>query len=549
MADRSPDKEAIVHWSAEKEPVRWAYGNLFSSAEAHAAALADAGIRRGDVCALIFRHHPDFYPLYIAVTVLGAVPSILAYPNARLHEDKFRQGIQGMAQNSGLDWILTERELGPALEPLFEIQGSTIQGIHFPLDWKAQAGGRKGRRPRFKTRTGPRPGDPFLLQHSSGTTGLQKPVLLSHRAVWTHLKNYSKAIRLAKTDKVVSWLPLYHDMGLVAAFHLPLAFGIPSVQIDPFEWVQAPALLFQAVSREKGTLSWMPNFAFNLMADRIHDEEMEGLSLESWRMVINCSEPIREESRQKFVRRFCRYGLRKQAVSSCYAMAESTFAVTQTPPGREPATKIVDRRELAKGKAHGTGDASQGRVCVSSGTPIPGCRVRIVGNSGERLSEGRIGEVAIRSNSLFDGYRNYPRKTAEVLREGWYYSGDIGFFLSNEYFIIGRKKDVIIVGGQNLYPEDIENAVNEVPGVIPGRAVAFGKDDPDLGTEQVYVVAETRLEDKIKREELRAEIRQAVSGIDVTLRKIYLVPPRWLIKSSAGKPGRKANKERIRDDF
>ncbi len=518
----NPEGEAIIHWRAGEPPFRWTYGELFRSAEALSLALSDAGIKKGEVCALIFRHHPDFYPLYIAVVLLGAIPAVLAYPNSRLHPEKFKQGIRGMAQNSGLDWILTERELEPAFKDLIHTPGSTIKGIHFPLEKKVERGGK------ISGSYSARPTDPFLLQHSSGTTGLQKPVLLSHGAVGRHLDHYAAAIQLTKSDKVVSWLPLYHDMGLIAAFHLPLAFGIPTIQINPFEWVQAPVLLLEALSKEKATLAWMPNFAFSVMSERVHDEEMEGLSLKSLRMLINCSEPILEESRKKFVEKFSRYGLKKEAVSSCYAMAEATFAVTQTQPGAVPASIL-----------------KEGKNRVSSGKLIPGCEIRVISEDKKILPEGGIGEILIRSDSLFDGYRNYPEKTAEVLKDGWYHSGDLGFVQNGETYIIGRKKDLIISGGQNFYPEDIEQAAADVPGVIPGRIMAVGVDDPELGTEQVCVIAETELKNEDELEDLRRRIREAVSRADVTVGKVYLVAPRWLIKSSAGKPSRKENKERM----
>src|SRR5262249_7622415 len=160
---------------------------------------------------------------------------------------------------------------------------------------------------------------------------------------------------------------------------------------------------------------------------KIAEDELDGINLESWRLIINCSEPIRNESHQKFLDRFRSYGLRKTALSSCYAMAETTFAATQTPPGREPSCMAVNRRELLKGNATLVDNDEPARFCVSSGTPIQGCEIRIVDENRGQVEPGRIGEIAIKSISLFEGYRNYPEKTAEVLSDGWYYSGDKGF--------------------------------------------------------------------------------------------------------------------------
>lgn len=530
----------MIHWVAGEEPYRWKWGELFDASSRFAFRLHEAGVRKGDVCAIIVRHHRDFYPLYFGISATGALPSVLAYPNPRLHPDKFREGLAGMARRSGLDWILTEADIESQVAPLVLMDGSTVRGVLTPMEWGGVSGdeGVVFEHPAVDT------DEPCLLQHSSGTTGLQKAVILSHRAVLEHVRRYSEAIRLEEEDKIASWLPLYHDMGLIAAFYVPLTAGVPIIQIDPFEWVKAPVLLLEALSREKATLSWLPNFAYNLLADRVHEEDLEGLSLENVRMLVNCSEPVRAESHEKFNRRYSKFGFRREALGACYAMAETTFAVTQTTPGCAARELHVDREELSGGVVRLTEDVCRARICVSSGVLIPACEARIVGESGEDLPDGRVGEIAIRSTSLFNGYRNNPEKTAEVLKEGWFYSGDYGFLHGDEYYVIGRKKDLIIVAGKNVYPEDIEDAIGQVKGVIPGRVVAFGVEDDDLGTEQICVVAETGVEGEKEKKSLHAAIVVAGMQIDVTISRTYLVPPRWLIKSSSGKPSRRENKER-----
>jgi fatty-acyl-CoA synthase len=546
-AEKYPDKDAIIHWVAEEEPFRWTFSSLISSAQKHSFLLKEYGIKQGDVCALIIRHNPNIYPLYMAVSKLGAIPAILAYPNPRLHPDKFRQGIEGMSQRSGLDWILTEKELDPVIKPLAERKGSTIKGIYFPLTWNINSL-ENNNFTRFNTpHQNIKSTDPFLLQHSSGTTGLQKPVLLSHQAVLKHVQNYAEAIQLAEKDKIVSWLPLYHDMGLIAAFHLPLAFGITSIQIDPFEWVIIPSLLLEAITKEKATVTWLPNFSYSMMADKIQDDELKEINLESMRLFINCSEPVRDISHKKFYNKFKKYGIRESSLSTCYAMAETTYAVTQSKPGFVPTHISVDRQSMSKGKIKIIDNYESARVCVSSGQTIKGCEIKIVDDERREIAADSIGEIAIKSVSMFDGYRNYPEKTAEVLKDGWYYTGDYGFKYQDEYYIIGRKKDIIIVAGNNIYPEDIEDVVSKVNDIIPGRVVAFGEEDTEIGSEQVSVIGETNISDEDLQKKLKTDIVKAGMEIDVTIKNIYLVPPRWLIKSSAGKPSRKANRQRILD--
>jgi acyl-CoA synthetase (AMP-forming)/AMP-acid ligase II len=519
-AERQPANEAIVHYEGGVATRRWTWRDIFDRAQLYSARLQSSGVKRGDVCALIIPHNPEFYPLYMGVVIAGAIPAVLAYPNPRIHPDKFRSGLVGMSRSSGLDWILTDPGLHSIIDPLVTSDGSTIRGAIFPISDE----------PTTNASVVPvvsNPSEPCLLQHSSGTTGLQKAVMLSHRAVLDHVRSYSSSIGLADGDRVVSWLPLYHDMGLIAAFHLPLSMGVTSVQLDPFEWVSAPVLFLQACSTERATIGWLPNFAYNHMAMRVNDEDMTDVRLDTLRLLVNCSEPVRAESHDMFASAFARYGFNRSALAACYAMAETTFAVAQTVVGQE-----ARRLDMS------------GRVCVSSGPPIAGCEVRVMDAAGNQVSEEIVGELEIKSLSMFDGYRNNPDATRQVLRDGWYSSGDYGFISGGEVFVIGRKKDIIIVAGKNVYPEDVEDAVSRVEGVLPGRVVAFGLEDPVIGTERIAIVAETsaRADDyaRIKRAIIEAAMR-----VDISITSVYLVKPRWLIKSSAGKPSRQANKERV----
>ncbi|GAB4131183.1 MAG: hypothetical protein Fur0015_05010 [Ignavibacteriales bacterium] len=546
IAEKFPKKEAIVHWIAGEEPVRWTYKNLIETANNFSIKLFEHGIRPNDVCAIIMKHNPYFYPLYLGIVGAGAIPSVLAYPNPRLHPDKFKQGLSGMSKYSGLDVVITQIDLEETLKPFIESGESTIRQILFPLEWNLKEHKAESLESVEKVREQISETDAFLLQHSSGTTGLQKPVVISHKALLDHISQYSSALELSHDDKVVSWLPLYHDMGLIGAFHLPLASGVTSIQIDTFEWILAPNLLFEVTSKEKATMCWLPNFAYNLMADKIREDEMENIDLSSFRMIINASEPIRAESHHKFLKAFEKYNLKPSALSTLYGMAEVTLALSQNPPGKKITELVVDRQKLAEGKLQLADESTKvKRVCVSSGILIPDTELKLVDENRNTISGDCVGEIAVKSIALFDGYKNNPEKTREVLEDGWYYTGDIGFVYDNEVYVIGRKKDIIIFAGKNIYPEDIEDVINQVPDVIHGRIIAFGEDNESLGTETISVVAETNLTDEKELHRLKIEIIKAGMSIDVNIYNVYLVPPRWLIKSSSGKPARKTNKERI----
>ena len=436
-SQKFPEREAIVHWVAGEEPYRWTYKSIVERAKKYSVKIKELGIKPGEVCATVIRHNKEFYPLYLGISRSGALPAVLAYPNPRLHPDKFRQGLEGMAQRSGLDYIFTERDLEPILKPLIDKPGSTIKAVYFPLEWDLETEiDPKVDAEVEEIASSIKDTDPALLQHSSGTTGLQKPVVLSHRAIMNHVVNLGGALKLTHNDKVASWLPLYHDFGLIAAFQITLAYGSTLIQIDPFEWVLAPVLLLDVITKEKGTMSFSPNFAYNVLAEKIDEEELEGIDLSSLRIIVNAAEPIRHESHEKFAERFKKYGFNPLALAGMYGMAEVTLGLTLTEPGKPITELVVDRNELSRGVVKLADENSVPRVCVSSGKPMGKCEARIVDESRKDIPDGLVGEVAVKSVSMFDGYRNYPEKTAEVVENGWYFSGDYGFKYNDEFFIV-----------------------------------------------------------------------------------------------------------------
>lgn len=381
-----------------------------------------------------------------------------------------------------------------------------------------------------------------FLQHSSGTTGLQKGVALSHQAVLNQLASYSNNLSLLTDDVVVSWLPLYHDMGLIAGFLLPLIQGIPLVLMSPFDWVAHPAMLLRAISDYRGTLCWLPNFAYNHMTRRIRVRDVEGVSLTSMRAFINCSEPVRYDSHQQFLERFADCGLKEEMLTVSYAMAENTFAVTQTPIGQTPTIDRVNRQALEEQKIAQPENDSQSLTMVSCGKPIKNTQVRVIDADGQELAERHVGELIVQSDCMLTEY--YKRPDLEPFVVGWYKTGDMGYIADGEIYVIGRQKDLIINAGKNVYPQDVEAIVNTVEGVKSGRCVVFGVPSEREGTEVIAVVAE--MEDfSLDQQTLKKQIRQqVVRQSTVSVSFITLVDAKWLIKTSSGKIARSANREK-----
>lgn len=552
----APDAPAARFMSAADTETVFTRAELWRESGKRAARLEAAGLRPGQVCALIFPFRPEIGAWYWGAARLGALPTVLAYPTPRLHPDKFRSGLRGMAQHSGLDFVVTDAALRKQVEPL--LSGGTVGRLLTAGESAEPVAKEPWPDDRFASSA---PDAPFLLQHSSGTTGLQKAVVLSHRAILEQLECLAEALNLRPAeDVIVSWLPLYHDMGLIAAWLLPFLSGTEHVQLSPLDWVARPALFLKALAHRRGTMAWLPNFAYPFTADRVSDEELAGLRLERVRALINCSEPVRAAAFDKFFARLRPCGLRSEALAASYALAENVFAATQTPPGTPPARFSADAAALqTAGEARRVKDdgAQAVRVCVSSGRPLRGTEIEIRTDAGRPLEERRVGEIALRSPYLFDGYRRKGRPAGNdgaggrPVRDGfageWFLTGDLGFLDGGELYVVGRKKDLLIVGGKNIYPEDVEDCAGEVPGVLPGRAAAWGEYVEALGTETVMLLAETNLDDEKQRYEAASKIRAAVRAtLDLNLFRVYFVPPRSLIKSSSGKIARRTNVERFR---
>jgi acyl-CoA synthetase (AMP-forming)/AMP-acid ligase II len=459
----------------------------------------------------------------------------------KLSPERYRADLSALISVTKPSAIVTypefEHEVRAALRNRDSVRAVIVAGECEPLD--VVETGKVTRKRRGED-------DIVLLQHSSGTTGLQKGVALSHRAVLNQLNAYGSALKISEKDVVVSWLPLYHDMGLIAGFLLPVLSRVPLVLMSPFDWVRAPYRLMQAVSTYGGTLSWIPNFAYNFCSQRVRERDMEGVDLSTWRAIINCSEPVRWESHQIFYEKFKEYGLKKKALQTSYAMAENVFGVTQSDLSTTPVVEDIDREAFMTERV--ARPAKGGRPAMkmlSSGRALSNTRVRVLDESRQDVPEGAIGEVALQSDCMLSGYYNRPEITKKAFFNGWYLTGDYGYLSNGELFVTGRKKDMLIIGGKNVYPQDIESIAYEVEGVYQGRAVVFGLFDEHSGTEDVVLVAETDSQSNEERQRVAEAIRRHVTkNSAIALRLVHIVDPKWILKTSSGKIARAANKKK-----
>jgi acyl-CoA synthetase (AMP-forming)/AMP-acid ligase II len=539
-----PDRPAL-HLIQPPGPDRTlTYRDLLCGAAGYARAYAAAGLAPGEVVVLILQHGEALVYAYWGAVLRGAIPAIMPFLTEKLAPERYRQELQALVAITRPAAIVTypefQGEVATALSEGSSVRAVLLSSTVAPAEDAAPAGW-PGAQAAAE--------DVVLLQHSSGTTGLQKGVALSHRAVLNQLDGYAAAIRLNEQDVIVSWLPLYHDMGLIAGFILPLARRVPLALMSPFDWVRAPFRLLQAVSRYRGTLSWLPNFAYNFCAQKIRDRDLEGVDLSSWRAVINCSEPMRWESHAGFSARFAAHGLRPEALATCYAMAENVFAVTQGGIDGPVVVDEVERKALiVDGEARPAlaGGGVETTRMLSAGRPLSNTQVRVLDAARNDLPERQVGELALRSDCMLTGYFNRDDLTAKAFHDGWYLTGDLGYLAGGEVYVTGRMKDLIIVGGKNVHPQDLEALASEVAGVHPGRVVAFGVFNSDLGTEDVVVVAEVDTEDEAERARVADAVRLRINrGSDVAVRQVRIVGPRWVLKTSSGKVARSANREKF----
>jgi acyl-CoA synthetase (AMP-forming)/AMP-acid ligase II len=542
---KQPDKPILVFQRAGRSEIFITYQELFFHASRYALALDRAGVQSGEVVILILQHSIELIFAYLGAILNGSIPSIMPFLTEKLLPEKYQSDLVALMRITRPAGIITYREFQAEMDGLLlEVSGlktvlncENIESQEISPDILSEyspPGSKK------------EPEETVLLQHSSGSTGLQKGVALSHQAVFNQIKHYSEAIGLTEDDVIVSWLPLYHDMGLIACFLMPILFGTQLVLMSPFDWVKAPVRLLRSISDYRGTLCWLPNFAYNFCAKKVRDTDLDGVDLSSLRAVINCSEPMRFESHQIFLEKFTPYGFKESSISTCYAMAENVFAVTQNGIHNPVTYDHIDLEYYQRKKyAKPTAEDENSIMMVSAGKPIDNTEVRIIDGAGKTLSERHLGEIVISSDCMLTGYYNREDETEKSFIDGWFKTGDLGYIADGEVYISGRKKDLIIVGGKNIYPQDIENLVSDVRGVHPGRVVAFGLFSEDKGTEDVVVIAEYEDEFSSKISELSSQIRQNITkSTAIALRTVYLVPEKWLIKTSSGKIARAANREK-----
>ena len=535
-AEHVPERIHIHLREEDGDETPLTYGWLWREAQAVAGGLAEHGLGRGDAVAIMLRTEERFFPTFIGTLMAGCVPVPL-YPPFRLdriEEYVLRQ--TAILRNAGARILVTFSDVA-RVAGLLVRQVPSLDAVVSAEDVRGEP-----RRPVPATA-----GDPALIQYTSGSTGQPKGVLLSHDNLLANIRALERRFDITSRDVGVSWLPLYHDMGLIGAWLGPLYFGAPLALMSPLAFLARPIRWLQALDAHRGTLSPAPNFAFDLCTIRIADEELDGLDLSAARVLLNGSEPVSPETLHRFIERFAPCGLDPRAVYPVYGLAECSLGLATPALGNPIRIDRVHRSKFqASGRAEPAADDDRSALrFVSCGRALPDHELAVFGRDGNPAPDRVQGRVRFRGPSTTRGYYRNAEATRDLVgTDGWLDSGDLGYLADGDLFLTGRAKDLIIKAGRNFQPHEVEALAGSVPGVRTGCVAAFGAADADRGTEQFVVVAETRASD----EAARAALSQAVSrkvglALGVAPDRVVLAPPGSVAKTSSGKIRRGATRD------
>ncbi len=536
-AEVEPDRTHLVLREEGGAERNVTFGDLFTQALTVAGGLRALGVERHDTVALMLPTSEAFFQVFMGTLLAGAIPVPL-YPPFRLNRIREFAGRQAriLANAATKVFVTVEQARGVgtllkkevhALEHVVSVPDLLEASAVSPEESDASDGA--------------------LIQYTSGSTGDPKGVLLTHENLLANIRAIGEVLGIEPTDIGVSWLPLYHDMGLIGAWLTPLYFGIPTTILSPLAFLTRPEQWLWTIHTRRATISPAPNFAYELCTRKIREEDVEGLDLSSWRCALNGGEPVSERTVARFLERFGRYGFRAGSMLPVYGLAESSLILSA--PERDTAVRVehiareaFESEGLARARAE---QEAHPLVCVSMGAAVTGHQIRIVDDDGRKLPERQVGHLEFRGPSAMQGYYRNEAASDSIRRPGgWLASGDRAFLADGELFITGREKDLIIRAGRNLVPQEIEELVSTVEGVRSGCVVAFGAPDPRAGSEKLVVVAEVRDTDDVSKGRIHTSIQATLTDLlGSPAEDVSLVPPRTIPKTSSGKLRRSAARE------
>jgi len=532
-----PDRVHLIFEPTADESHPLTYGELDEGARRLAAGLQRHNLDPGETVAIMLPTGHDYFFAFFAILLAGGIPVPL-YPPARPTQiEEHLRRHRGILRNAGARILITVDEV-KTVAALLKAQVETLAVV----ETVAQLNGRVEACIPMPVQTG----DIAFIQYTSGSTGDPKGVVLTHANLLANIRAMGRVTEVTPADVFVSWLPLYHDMGLIGAWLGSLYFGCRLIVLPPLAFLARPERWLWAIHQHRGTLSASPNFGYDFCCRRLRDEVLEGLDLGSWRLAFNGAEPVSPATIIDFARRFAAYGFAPTAAAPVYGLAESSVGLAFPPLHRGPVIDRVRRAALVEAGRAEPAPEDDAHVLrfVSCGRPLPGHQIRIVDEAGRELPDRRQGRLQFKGPSATGGYFRNPEKTRALFQGDWLDTGDLAYSADGEVFLTSRVKDIVIQGGRNIHPHELEEAVGNLTGVRRGCVAVFASPDPDTGTERLIVLVESRQRDEAALRELRVRIvNLAVDLLGLPPDEVVLGPPGTVLKTSSGKIRRAACRE------
>jgi acyl-CoA synthetase (AMP-forming)/AMP-acid ligase II len=528
----SRGEDLFLYDQTTQTPLQLSFKDMYEHMNLHASVLCSHKISKGDLVAILAPNGSFFLHNFLGIQRAGGIPVTLYAPVTTHRIDEYKKqliALLNLAQVKGL--IIAREFFDDGLAPTI----SEVPSLSFVLTEEDFNCNFMDNLPPINT-----DGESLaLIQFTSGTTSFKRGVMVRHRNMLNNVQALALSTGMKPDERMVSWLPLAHDMGLVGATMTSLVYGFPLLLMTPFRFVVKPVSWLQAITNFRGTITYAPNFGFQRCVNKIKESDLKNLNLSSLRITICGAEPVLKATVDSFCSRFAPYGFRKEAFFPGYGLAEYTLAVSLKPPGEDVTYDEIDYELLStKAKAVKATSSSHTITVCSVGHIVPGAEVKIVDESGRQVPDNTVGEIIVRGESVAAGYYRNEELTEKTFRNGWLYTGDHGYLSDNQLYITGRKKDLIIYSGRNYYPQDLEQALLEVDGIRPGCIAALSMTSESEGTERIVVVAEVKPSAKDHPSIVKICHQKIRDRLGISVDEIFLAPPHFIQQTTSGKISR-----------
>ncbi|MGD9385629.1 MAG: AMP-binding protein [Thioalkalispiraceae bacterium] len=532
-----PERLHVHILGDEAEEGSLTYKQLWDGALKVAAGLQKLGIQTGETVAIMLPSGKEYFFSFFAILLTGAIPVPIYPPARRSQLEEHLRRHSGILNNCRASMLITIPE-AKVIAQLLKSQVTSLRDILTVNDLSTS--------PDDYIRPAIGPYEIAFIQYTSGSTGNPKGVVLTHANLLANIRAMGEAIEADSSDVFISWLPLYHDMGLIGAWLGSMYYAVMFVVMSPLTFLTRPQRWLWAMHHYRGTLSASPNFGYELVLKRISDSDIDDLDLSNWRCAFNGAEPVSPNTIDRFTQRLSKTGFKTEAMLPVYGLAESSVGLIFPPLRDKPRIDCVERELFTHTRqARPADESDQSALCfVTCGQPLAGHQIRIVDDDGNELPERQEGRLQFRGPSATSGYYRNPEATKKLFNDDWLDTGDLAYQAEGYLFVTGRSKDLIIRAGRNIYPQEVEEVVGNIDGVRRGCVVTFGTIEAQSGTERLVLIAESRHQDGATKQALQKEITSVANDlIGLPPDEVIIAPPHTVLKTSSGKIRRSACRE------